>query len=301
MLPVFCAIPFICLLFLTIATQVIGRQCGVVNLKSAPWSNQTASEPTQNHITVIGGEEAHKNDMPWVVALYVHGSYTCTGSLIASTYVLTAKHCVENIQLPMYEVYVGYGNTEKNKMQYVKVDQIFNNYWGDISILKLKAKVHTTPVCLPVSYNPDCHHGKTMVVAGLGNHVDADYNPVGAQNGSAVDNIPDNPAESVLWTKIEQLDKITCGLPPYYDSPEFCAGGLRRGTMGGDSGGPVMKVEGNRVVQIGVTSRGYTEAVNHRLFDAGIYVNVGFHANWIAWVTKGAAQFRHMRNPCYLN
>uniref|UniRef100_A0A7E4V7A0 Secreted protein n=1 Tax=Panagrellus redivivus TaxID=6233 RepID=A0A7E4V7A0_PANRE len=62
-------VPLFCLLFLTIQ-QTSDIECGLVNLKAAPWSNQTASKPLQKHDLIIGGEEPQKNIMPWVVALF---------------------------------------------------------------------------------------------------------------------------------------------------------------------------------------------------------------------------------------
>uniref|UniRef100_A0A7E4UQ33 Peptidase S1 domain-containing protein n=1 Tax=Panagrellus redivivus TaxID=6233 RepID=A0A7E4UQ33_PANRE len=288
-------VPLFCLLFLALQ-QTLGLECGLVNLKAAPWSNQTASKPPQKHDLIIGGEEPKKNEIPWVVVLYLDDNYfTCTGSLIAPNYVLTAHHCVSNLPRPINGVYVGYGSVVKKQMRKVKVANIFDHPWADISVLELSQGIHKTPVCLPKMYNSECQLEKNMVVAGFGEHVGADFDPDWLKNGTIFDARGDVP-EFLLWTNIEQQDWTKCEYS--YQKSEFCAGGLSRGVMHGDSGGPVMKVEAKRVVQIGITSRGVDYAVNHRVFQNEIYVNVGYHAKWIDWVTRGTAQFRSIYDPC---
>jgi secreted trypsin-like serine protease len=43
---------------------------------------------------IIGGVAARRGDWPWQVAIYDRSSFSCGGSIIADTWVLTAAHCV---------------------------------------------------------------------------------------------------------------------------------------------------------------------------------------------------------------
>jgi len=43
---------------------------------------------------ITGGSSAARGQFPWHVALIINGAWMCGGSLISSTWVLTAAHCV---------------------------------------------------------------------------------------------------------------------------------------------------------------------------------------------------------------
>uniref|UniRef100_A0A7E4V7F2 Peptidase S1 domain-containing protein n=1 Tax=Panagrellus redivivus TaxID=6233 RepID=A0A7E4V7F2_PANRE len=68
--------------------------------------------------------------------------------------------------------------------------------------------------------------------------------------------------------------------------------------MDGDSGGPVMQVVGDRVVQVGVTSRGFQKAINNKVYDAGIYVNLGAYSKWIEKTAKFGTSSLIMSDHC---
>uniref|UniRef100_A0A7E4UQ50 Peptidase S1 domain-containing protein n=1 Tax=Panagrellus redivivus TaxID=6233 RepID=A0A7E4UQ50_PANRE len=137
-----------------------------------------------------------------------------------------------------------------------------------------------------------------MVIAGFGKYVGEEYYPNGARNGTLIrkkyGKLPDFARLLGVLAGSAENAVILVNRP----LSEFCAGGMRRGVLYGDSGGPVMKVEAKRVVQIGVTSRGYVFAVNERPFQNAIYVTVGHHSKWIAEKTNGTAQFRPVYDPC---
>jgi len=44
---------------------------------------------------IVGGDFAFEGQFPYQVSLFLDSSFFCGGSLISSTTVLTAAHCVE--------------------------------------------------------------------------------------------------------------------------------------------------------------------------------------------------------------
>lgn len=69
----------------------------------------TSSGPAQ---AIVGGTSPNGNEAPWAVKINVTtsaGTYkgTCSGSVIASRYVLTAAHCVTGEGRPPFQVQVG--------------------------------------------------------------------------------------------------------------------------------------------------------------------------------------------------
>uniref|UniRef100_A0AC35FF50 Peptidase S1 domain-containing protein n=1 Tax=Panagrolaimus sp. PS1159 TaxID=55785 RepID=A0AC35FF50_9BILA len=70
----------------------------------------------------------------------------------------------------------------------------------------------------------------------------------------------------------------------------MCAGGLLEGTLGGDSGGPLMILDQNskQWFQVGVTSRGQTYATNNtsEVVDHGVYTDISKFCDWIETTTN---------------
>lgn len=48
---------------------------------------------------VLGGSNAKEGQFPYQVSIKVHGSHVCGGSIVSDYFVLTAAHCVENVNL----------------------------------------------------------------------------------------------------------------------------------------------------------------------------------------------------------
>ena len=44
---------------------------------------------------IIGGEAAEEGQFPWAAALFIDSAWFCSGSLISSSFVLTAAHCAD--------------------------------------------------------------------------------------------------------------------------------------------------------------------------------------------------------------
>ena len=59
-------------------------------------------------IRIIGGRDTHLKDYPWMAAIHLNETnwdqaWGCGGSLINNRYVLTAAHCIWNIDENKYK------------------------------------------------------------------------------------------------------------------------------------------------------------------------------------------------------
>uniref|UniRef100_A0A8C6H617 Chymotrypsin C (caldecrin) n=1 Tax=Mus spicilegus TaxID=10103 RepID=A0A8C6H617_MUSSI len=114
---------------------------------------------------VVGGEDAVPNSWPWQVSLqYLRDDtwrHTCGGSLITTSHVLTAAHCI-NTNLT-YRVGLGKYNLtveDEEGSVYAEVDTIYVHekwnsllLWNDIAIIKLAEPVELSDTiqvaCIP--------------------------------------------------------------------------------------------------------------------------------------------------------
>ena len=132
-----------------------------------------------------------KNKYPWLVYVSNRDTWSgCTGTLVASKYVITAAHCVDDGDTggrskPAKQVIVSVGEHDKTKRgetnlpeKQVKVKRITLHHGynrrgvsNDIAILELKEEVDLetyTPACLARRSDVNTFYGKTATIAGWG-------------------------------------------------------------------------------------------------------------------------------------
>ncbi|XP_055322026.1 CLIP domain-containing serine protease HP8-like [Sitodiplosis mosellana] len=230
---------------------------------------------------IIGGKFANLGQYPWLVLLiYKHKpkngpeyiSPDCGGSLIASSYVLSAAHCNANPITVLDHAVLGEYNTKTDPdcdtagncaapVQRIKPAHIFTHklfqldqLWNDISVIKLEHPVKLNgwviPICLPTGNE---QFDTTAEVAGWGMARPED----------------ELTLQSVLnYVQLPILDMDVCRM--YFDlivngTKQICAGSVDRyeDTCGGDSGGPLMQISnsdsGPRYYQAGIVSFGLTD------------------------------------------
>ena len=113
-----------------------------------------SAEPPQPYI--IGGGTV--SSAPWAAAVFSGGSFTCSGSIIASTWVLTARHCLGGtMSVRVGSVYYASGGQTRN------VTATYGQ--NDLALLRLASGVSTTYVTL-ASANPPV--GSTNNIYGWG-------------------------------------------------------------------------------------------------------------------------------------
>jgi secreted trypsin-like serine protease len=280
-----------------------------------PAAKAAAADLPPDDTRILGGEPAAPGAWPWQVALISVGEdpfqgQFCGGSIIASTWILTAAHCVYD-EAPDHslsqtrpaeiQVLVGTNVLAVGDGEFIDVTGIYPHpdydptlIDNDIALIRL-AHAPTDPdvafVRLPTlaaeaEYAPA---GGTAIVTGWGR----------LQNGRF--------PEDLMQVQIQMLAREDCNQSAVGDAPPkpgvivtgpitdnmICAlvqGG--KGSCNGDSGGPLVVMLADRsYLQVGIVSWGYTadNAAGCALdatFDA--YTRIARYQDWITDTIAGA-------------
>ncbi|GAA5159708.1 MULTISPECIES: S1 family peptidase [Amycolatopsis] len=175
---------------------------------------------------IIGGTTV--SSAPWGAQIYwddvsSYGGFECSGTIIASQWVLTAQHCLNS---PGMHVKVGSVTLQQGTD--VDVDRQLASPYGDIALLHLTRAVSTTYMQLADS---DPATGTTNQIYGWGR-----------TQGT-------NPPSSTLKTANV---RVTGTSSDAYGGPAIASRGVTGSSWHGDSGGP----EVYNGKQVGVCSTG---------------------------------------------
>ncbi|GLG92354.1 Chymotrypsin, partial [Gryllus bimaculatus] len=214
-----------------------------------------AYPPLEAESRVIGGTVASQGQIPWQAALVLDGAGFCGGSLISSTYVLTAAHCTAGIT--SFQVTLGASNiqtsqtgtvvqTTRNKIQHASYNPSTIN--NDIALLRLSTAVSSTSyirtIRLPRSSQAsNTFQGSTAIVSGFG-------------RTSGTSGI----SPSLRYASLTVISNTNCAL--YFgnsiNSYKVCTTGASgRSPCNGDSGGPLFITDSDgSYTQIGLVSFG---------------------------------------------
>jgi secreted trypsin-like serine protease len=193
---------------------------------------------------IIGGGQATSG--PWAARLFSNGRETCSATIIAPTWILTAKHCVTGggLSFRVGSLDQHSGGTLANGVQTY-------THSADLALVRLDRSVSTTYATLGQSGS--VRVGQSVQVYGWG---------ATSQCGS----------EATCQSRYLKVANVTvtgaCG--DAYGGSAICA---RRGngiTAGGDSGGPMMA----NGVQVGVASTSDRQTTT-------AYTNVTAYRSWI--------------------
>lgn len=229
---------------------------------------------------IIGGSNASNGEFPWTVALINRNteSQFCGGSLIAAQWVLTAAHCffteeqVQDTFAADVQILMGTVNIEDGSGEIRTITRIlhpgYDQGGADIALLELSQPANLdNPNISLITWNvnpnvPALDDTSTMVGWG------------GTQT--------DNSGAPAILQKIN-LPIVTC---KEGDDPArlICAGGESgRDSCQGDSGGPLTWWNGERHIQIGLSSAGTAADGSCGIAgEFGTYTRISANQNWIA-------------------
>ncbi|WP_055566744.1 S1 family peptidase [Streptomyces atriruber] len=213
--------------------------------QSATRAETPAVASTQGPRPIIGG--GYASNAPWAARLFSNGRQTCSSTIIAPTWILTAKHCVSGggLSFRIGSLDQTSGGTTANGTS------VSTHPSADLALVKLDRSVSGTYARLgsPGSVSV----GQTVQVYGWG---------ATSQCGQEIN------CQSRLLKVADVV--VTGGCRDAYQGQAICA---RRGngiTAGGDSGGP-MNANG---VQVGVASTSDRQTTT-------AYTNVTAYRSWI--------------------
>jgi secreted trypsin-like serine protease len=256
-----------------------------------------ASNNPEATASVIGGHNTKVADFPALA--YIEGSraterYSCTGTVVAPRVVLTAGHCVEDLESgsivepSQIRVATGISNLEhipQEKVSVVSQALVFPGFnpalvHGDAGLLILSAPVAAKPIPLATKAESSLYGaGTKLKVAGWGvNRIDAQGNGhIPNQLQSAV--VPIDTAEGCttgvsLFYGFYEPERQLCTL----DAPQFKAT-----PCSGDSGGPAIATRSDgTAVEVGIVSMGdFTCSPD----SPAIYTRVDQISGWVnRWI-----------------
>lgn len=290
-------------LFVFFLLALAFSSCTPVEKNKAQDLSQSQKSSQIMNGSVVTSENAPFNS---VVGLYdSEFEFTCTGTLIASSTILTAAHCVENKGQGLYVVFSRHLIDTVKKTQDLKSNPYIRKVtlavahpdyksehdpddefgWSDLAVAQFEGD-------LPVNYtaikmDKDQPKVKEMVLLSGFGVSDVQINGF---NGLHVPNIDDLLANGEAVCMDDS--KITCAMIKMSgDGPlrsayapvaslegfEFVNNETKSGTCSGDSGGPAFRKTDMGYVLTGVTSRG-SLACN----QDGVYTIVSKYQKWIS-------------------
>jgi V8-like Glu-specific endopeptidase len=263
----------------------------------APRGDTSAASPAANpkaDASVIGGHNATIEKYPslaFVEGVQATSGYGCTGTVVAPRIVLTAGHCVEDIESSSIvepsniAVATGLSNIQRiphDRVSKVSQAVVYPNFnptrlHGDAGLLILASPVSAPPVELAIGADAALYEpGDELTVAGWG--VD-DRTTGHAPNQLQAATVP-----------VEEASRCRTGLRRFYPffepARQVCTLDLparQITTCHGDSGGPAFATRPDgTLVEVGVTSLG---AATCNPSSPAVYTRTDQISGWVkSWI-----------------
>ncbi|CAL1676499.1 unnamed protein product [Lasius platythorax] len=248
---------------------------------------------------IFSGMQAERGEFPYMVALGYEDEdddensdaikYNCGGTLISSQYVLTAAHCVNNVQekVPI-EVRVGSEDLKSagDEAQRIPIIDVITHprykrsmNYNDVAILKLR-----TPVRVASNVRPICIQTKSLASMDMSPNISFIVIGWGATSFAE-----DGSNKLMKTPSLSLVDRESCAksfngfnkLPRGLDDDMLCVLDTnvtrRSDACQGDSGGPLLMLTGPNHSIVGITAFGQT--CGGRI--PGVYTAVYSYLEWI--------------------
>jgi secreted trypsin-like serine protease len=270
----------------------IALLCALV-LVTAAGASAHADNPKATG-SVIGGHNASIAEYPslaYIEGVQATAGYACTGTVVAPRVILTAGHCVEDIEsssiVEPTEIAVATGVSNLTKIPPANISAVvqvlaYPNFdptklQGDAGLLILAAPVAAPPIAMATTADTALYEaGDELTIAGWG--ID-DRNTGHAPNQLQAATVP-----------VEEAGRCKRGTRrfyPFFDpTRQVCAldiPGFKITTCHGDSGGPAIATRTDGTpVEIGVTSLGDGSC---NPSSPGVFTRVDQISTWVqSWI-----------------
>jgi secreted trypsin-like serine protease len=231
-----------------VALAVVGAALALATAAPQAVAAPAGGEPSGGATPmIIGGGTA--SNAPWAARLFVNGQQNCSATIIAPTYILTARHCVSSSG--SYSFRIGSldqtsGGTVANGVA------ITRHSSADLAIVRLDRSVSAT--YSPLGTASDVAVNQTVQVYGW---------------GATCTNQPEINCQS-RYLKYANVRVTSVNCRDYTGGVAVCASRIDGITAGGDSGGPMFA--SGRQVGVASTSDRATRTA---------YTNVTAYRSWI--------------------
>ena len=218
---------------------------------------------------IVGGEET--KEFPDCCAVGSAAGYFCTGTLIAPTVVVTARHCTNVARVFLK----GWDIRNPQDGETINVSKQFSHPNYDIRVLLLEKASSVKP--RHVARGPEVGNPVQVLLVGFGT-IDTD-----GRIGYGLKRMVRVSLVSLGCVSEADVTKYGCK-----QGKEIIAGhrGLLKDSCHGDSGGPLyIKNSAGGYDLLGATSRGIGGTENN-CGDGGIYVRVDQFLDWIKQQTQ---------------
>lgn len=245
-----------------------------------------------NTTNVVGGHEAEPGEWPWMAALVLapvenaYEGHFCGGTLVAPNWVLTAAHCVSNLEAHHIDVVLGRHNLNSDEGERISIveKRVHPAYDAstldsDLALLRLERP----------SSQPTTQINPTLTA--ITQTLPSDMMSTVTGWGSTGPDGADDP-ETLQEVELPLVNRDICNSPEAYNGNVtlnmICAGYEQGGedSCKGDSGGPLMifSEQDAAWVQAGVVSWGEGCAEpNHY----GVYTHL---SNFYEWIESNISQ-----------
>ncbi|KAF2881831.1 hypothetical protein ILUMI_24332 [Ignelater luminosus] len=219
---------------------------------------------------VVGGSDAQSGEFPYQISIRTRSnSHNCGGSIIDTTTILTAAHCIVGTYPSDITVVCGSHKLSTGGVRY-EVSKIiphedYDNFFkiNDIALLKLKNPIEYTNEIQPVNLETeDVGEGEDVLLTGWGST---------SYPGSA----PDNLQKLLLNTITVEDCRARHGWPIVVSTQICTLTKQGEGACHGDSGGPLVSTKRN--TQVGIVNWGQPCARGY----PDVFARVSSYTEWI--------------------
>jgi Secreted trypsin-like serine protease len=252
---------------------------------------QDRQSPTA-HPSIVGGKPASIADLPWLAYIAGNGGeFSCTGSVVAPRVILTAGHCVEDVETSIirrasgYEVATGVANiaqAQRQNLSLVSRALIYPHFSparlrGDAGLLILAAPVSAPALPLASASDGALLAAQTPIsISGWGlTRPEAKLAPAELQTASTLVQSPEYcKRRSATYYPLYSPALQLCAVDP----PDFAVSGCF-----GDSGGPaIARRPDGSPLEVGIISTGGPGCSSSL---PNIFTRVDRVSSWVArWI-----------------